>query len=128
MRTLFLLALFVFPLSAQEVRQVATPEQVLAEVNQLRAARGLRPYMLDPALAQGATACAIHRAQRGIAGHTHSDFSFLPAGCRASAAGCAAWPVSMGWGSCAIYDNYTYAGAGFCIGRDGRRYMSLFVR
>lgn len=127
MRSLIFLALFALPLSAQEVRQVATPAEVLAEVNALRAQRGLPPYILDPALAQGATACAIHRAQRGIQGHSANDFAFLPAGCRASAAGCAAWPVSMGWGSCCIYERATYAGAGYCqVG--STRFMHLFVR
>ena len=27
-----------------------------------------------------------------------------------------------------IYDNYQFAGAGYCVGTDGRRYMQLFVR
>ena len=127
MRSLFCLVLLTLPLSAQDVKQVATPEQVLAEVNALRAQRGLPAYILDPQLAQGATACAIHRAQRGIQGHSANDFAFLPAGCRASAAGCAAWPVSMGWGSCVIYERAAYAGAGFCqVGNI--RYMQLMIR
>ena len=130
MRILTTIALLALPVLAhcQEYKVVATPEQVLAEVNALRAQKGLPAYVLDPKLAEGATACAIHRAQRGISGHTSNDFAFLPAGTRASAAGCAAWPVSMGWGSCCCYDRYTYAGAGFCVGPDGKRYMHLFVR
>jgi hypothetical protein len=113
---------------AEEFKPVATAQQVLDEVNAARAARGLRPYILDENLARGASACAQYRAVRGIAGHTHNDFSFLPAGTSAPAAGCAAWPVGMGWGSCCTYDNYTYAGAAFCVGADGKRYMHLFVR
>ncbi|HVK10925.1 MAG TPA: hypothetical protein VM597_19300, partial [Gemmataceae bacterium] len=103
-------------------------QQVLDEVNATRAARGLRPYVLDENLARGASACAQHRAVHRMAGHTHNDFSFLPPGTSARAGGCAAWPVGMGWGSCCTYDNYTYAGAAYCVGADGKRYMHLFVR
>ena len=125
----FLFSLFLCcPLAAQEFKTVATPEQVLAEVNALRAQRGLPAYVLDPRLAEGALAAAKHRAVNHIDGHTRNDFGFLPAGSRASAAGCAAWPVGMGWGSCCVYDNARFAGAGFCVGTDGRRYMHLFVR
>lgn len=128
MRALLVSLMLALPLAAQEFKQVATPAEVLAEVNTLRAQRGLPAFVLDENLARGATACAIHRAQRRIEGHTSNDFSFLPPGSHARGAGCAAWPVSMGWGSCCIYDRATHAGAGFCIGPDGRRYMHLFVR
>ena len=114
--------------SANDVQVVASAQQVLDEVNQARAARGLRPYMLDPGLAQAATACAIYRARHGMEGHTPNDFSFIPPGTFARAGGCAAWPTGMGWGSCCTYDNYQFAGAGFCVGPDGKRYMQLFVR
>jgi hypothetical protein len=30
--------------------------------------------------------------------------------------------------SCCVYDNYTYGGAAYVTGRDGKRYMHLFVR
>jgi hypothetical protein len=113
---------------AQDVQPVASAQQVLDEVNAARAARGLRPYMLDENLARGATACAVFRAQNRIEGHTPNDFRFLPAGASARAGGCAAWPVGMGWGSCCTYDNYQFAGAAFCVGPDGKRYMHLFVR
>ena len=113
---------------AQQLQPVATAQQVLDEVNAARAARGLPPFLLDENLARGAHACAIYRAQNRMDGHTPNDFSFLPPGTSARAGGCAAWPVGMGWGSCCTYDNYRFAGAGFCIGADGRRYMHLFVR
>jgi hypothetical protein len=67
------------------------------------------------------------RAAHGIAGHTANDFQFLPAGARADAAGCAAWPQGMGWGSCCTFENYTYAGAAYVLGSDGQRYMHLYV-
>ncbi len=100
----------------------------LAEVNALRASRGLRPYVYDAGLTQAAGACATFRAQNRIAGHTSNDFAFVPAGSVARSGGCAAWPPSMGWGSCCTFDGYTYAGAAWCLGADGQRYMSLFVR
>jgi hypothetical protein len=103
-------------------------ENALDEVNATRAARGLRPYIEDPNLTAAASAAADFRASRLIAGHTSNDFAFLPAGAFAPAAGCAAWEPNWGWGACCTYDNYTYAGAAYTVGRDGRRYMHLFVR
>jgi hypothetical protein len=100
----------------------------LAEVNAKRAARGLRPFLRDEGLSQAARACAQFRAARGLAGHTSNDFAFVPAGTHASSAGCAAAQPGFGWMSCCVYENYTYAGAAWVTGRDGQRYMHLFVR
>lgn len=100
----------------------------LDEVNAKRAARGLRPFVRDEGLTQAAHACAAFRAQHGLFGHTSNDFGFLPAGSSASAAGCAAYPASYGWMSCCTYDGYTYGGAAWVTGSDGKRYMHLFVR
>ena len=104
-----------------------TPD-ALAEVNATRAARGLRPYIRDDNLTSAATACAEFRAARLMAGHTPNDFAALPQGTSAASSGCAAWEPSFGWGSCCTYDGYTYAGAAYAAGRDGKRYMHLFVR
>jgi hypothetical protein len=104
-------------------------DDALAEVNATRAQRGLRPYQPDPLLHQAAVACAKQRAARLISGHLpESDFSYLPSGASAAAAGCAAWTSDWGWGSCCTFDNYSYAGASWVMGQDGRRYMHLFVR
>lgn len=101
----------------------------LDEVNAERAARGLRPFIKDELLTQAANIAAERRASRLIRGHLpESDFSCVPAGGVASAAGCGALEPSWGWGSCCTYDNYSYAGAAWVMGRDGRRYMHLFVR
>ena len=102
--------------------------EALDEVNAVRAARGLRPFIRDDNLTAAAGSCAEFRAARLIEGHTSNDFAALPPGGYASSSGCAAWPQGMGWGSCCTYENYTYAGAAYSIGRDGRRYMHLFVR
>jgi hypothetical protein len=100
----------------------------LAEVNAARAARGLAPFIKDPSLTAGAINVADFRAARLIEGHTANDFAGLPARSIAMAAGCAAWELSFGWGACCTYENYAYAGAAWTMGRDGRRYMQLFVR
>lgn len=102
--------------------------EALDEVNATRAARGLRPYIRDGNLTSAATTCAEFRAARLIEGHTSNDFAAVPSGTSAASAGCAAWEPGFGWGSCCTYDGYTYAGAAYATGRDGRRYMHLFVR
>ena len=101
------------------------------EVNAYRAQRGLRPFIRDEGLSIAAGRAAVFRAQHRIEGHVSGgmgDFQFVPAGSFASSAGCAAWPPEMGWGSCCVRDNYTYAGAAWAMGADGQRYMHLFVR
>jgi len=103
----------------------------LDEVNQARAARGLPPYARDPNLTAAALAAARYRASVLLAGHVMSgrgDFQFLPAGTSAAAAGCAALEPSWGFQACAQFERWTYAGAAWVIGRDGRRYSHLFVR
>lgn len=101
--------------------------EALDEVNAVRAKRGLKPFIRDDGLTEGAMNVAKYRANHLIAGHTHNDFSFLPEGVSAQAAGCAAWPPDMGWGACCTYENWTYCGAAWAKGRDGKRYMHLFV-
>ena len=104
-------------------------DDALDEVNAERARRGLKPFLPDPLLNKAALACARQRSARGIHGHLpESDFSYLPAGAQATSAGCGALEPSWGWGTCCTYDNYTYAGAAWVMGADGRRYMHLFVR
>jgi len=101
----------------------------LTEVNNYRATKGKPPFVHDPLLTQAAYACAKQRAARLIGGHLpESDFAYLPQGGNAAAAGCATWEPSWGWGSCCMDDLYTYGGAAWVLGRDGKRYMHLFVR
>jgi hypothetical protein len=100
----------------------------LDEVNASRASHGLRPFIRDEGLSVAARSAADFRAANLMEGHTSNDFSFVPSGSSATSAGCAAWGPSWGWGSCCTHDNYTYAGAAWAMGRDGRRYMHLYVR
>jgi hypothetical protein len=105
----------------------AEPHDALAQVNALRALHGLRPFVRDEGLTQGAKHVAKWRADRLMEGHTVHDFGGLPRGSRADAAGCAAW-LGNDWGACCTFDDYRFAGAGWCLGRDGRRFMHLFCR
>lgn len=105
---------------------VTTTYNALYEVNAARVRRGLRPFVEDPHLTAGAYRVAEYRASRGMAGHTHNDFAI--GGVSASAGGCGALEPSWGWGTCCTYDNHTYAGAATVMGRDGKRYMQIFVR
>jgi len=100
----------------------------LHEVNAERSKRGLYLYKNDPDLAAAALQCAKLRASRLMFGHTSNDFSALSAGVSARASGCAAWDGND-WGACCTYDTqYTYCGAAWVRGSDGKRYMHLFVR
>ena len=106
-------------------------DDALAEVNAARAARGLPPFVKDEGLTMAARAAADYRASRLIAGHVgggRGDFAFLPQGSHALAAGCGALAPSWGWGACCTYDRYRFAGAAVTYGRDGKRYMHIFVR
>ncbi|HQR41485.1 MAG TPA: hypothetical protein PLX97_02350 [Gemmatales bacterium] len=107
---------------------VTGSDDALDEVNAERAKRGLKPLLPDPLLNQAARTCAKLRAASHIHGHLASDFDHLPSGAQAAAAGCGALEPSWGWGTCCTYDNYTYGGAAWVMGSDGRRYMHLFVR
>jgi hypothetical protein len=120
--------------AAAPPKGVAEPLQAkmptaLQELNAARARRGLYPYTEDPGLTLAAQRAALWRAQRLVAGHTPNDFAFIPRGTFARAAGCAAWPAYLGWGACLTYDvGPRFAGAGWALGRDGRRYMHTFIR
>lgn len=101
----------------------------LDEVNAYRAKRGMPPFQRDPQLTEAALKAAKQRATRGLHGHLpESDFTCLPAGATADAAGCGALEDSWGWATCCMDDNYSHAGAAWVRGADGLRYMHLFVR
>lgn len=129
----------------------------LDQVNYERGLLGLRPYKHDHLLARAAKACCRHRAVNYIEGH-YNDHAFLPVECNTKykhiynryigngrwsgyPAGCARWPVLnrviykngkkcnySGLGSCCTLENWSYAGAYYCVGADGQKYMQLFVR
>jgi hypothetical protein len=117
------------PPAVTQPQPPASPgDDALSEVNAKRASRGLRPFVRDEGLTRAARACAAFRAERLLFGHTSNDFAFVPPGTSCSSTGCAAYPASYGWLSCCVWDNYTFAGAAWVTGRDGKRYMHLFVR
>ena len=120
--------LFTVPAFCEEEATFPGSVEALDEVNAVRVKRGLKPFLPDSALSIAARSAAHYRAARGLAGHTPNDFAHIPAGGSANAAGCAAWPAEMGWGSCCTYESWTHAGAAYVVGRDGARYMHLFVR
>lgn len=127
---------------------VVNAADALDEVNKERAKHGLRAFKRDSNLTLAAEYACKYRSRNLIEGHCTrlhlSDFHFIPqykSGPRIGqrvynlgrlAAGCAAWHKFNGkyfWGSCCTYDTqYNYAGAWWEIGKDGRRYMHLFVR
>ena len=100
----------------------------LDEVNAKRATRGLPPYIRDDGLTIAAQRAADARAASLTFGHTSNDFAFLPVGCSADSAGCAAYPPEYGWLSCLIWENARYAGAAYTVGVDGRRFMHIYIR
>ncbi len=106
-------------------------KDAIKEVNVARVARGLKPFINDPLLNQAAYSAAVYRASRLINGHVEGnrgDFQFLPEGANCNTAGCGALEPSWGWGACGTYENYTYVGCAWVMGRDGKRYMHQFLR
>lgn len=102
---------------------------VLRELNEQRADRGLEPYIWDADLTWAAAKVSQVRAERLLFEHTANDHSYLPDGVYADAAGCAAYPASYGFMACAMYEPGThYAGAAYTLGKDNRRYCHLFIR
>lgn len=102
-------------------------EDALDEVNAARAKRQLPPFERVECLTVAAKNCADYRAEHRMPGHTRNDFAFLPKGCHAEAAGCAGWRPGDGWGACCTYERWRYAGAAWAMGRNGIRYMHIFV-
>ncbi len=115
-----------YPHPMSSVSMTAT--EALDEVNDERAKQGLHPFKRDALLTGAAMSIAAYRAEHLIHGHTPNDFKFLPEGATAKSAGCGALEDWWGWGSCCTFDAWTIAGAAWARGRDGLRYMHIFVR
>ena len=129
--TLICLLLLAGILNASEPPAASNgSNDALAEVNAYRAKRGLPPFQPDPQLTKAALTAATKRAARGIHGHLpESDFTCLPIGATADAAGCGALEDSWGWGTCLMDSTeYQIAGAAWVRGADGLRYMHIFCR
>ena len=102
--------------------------EALDEVNAKRATMGLRPFIRDDKLTEGAAKICVYLAAKLSANHTSNDFAFLPPGSSASAGGLGAGTPDWGWISCCYRENWKYAGAAWAWGRDGKRYNYIFVR
>ena len=100
----------------------------LEEVNRLRRAHGVAEFERDLELNNAAIKLSLHRAKHLIAGHSDDDFGFLWDRKSADASGVGAAKDEWGWCTCCMLDKYRYAGAAWARGRDGQRYMSIFVR
>lgn len=93
------------------------------EVNEWRRRSGLRPFIEDPAMTQFAQQKARYRAANHLRnGHQGPR---PPAGWHE---GTGEATANWGWLTCEMESDYTYAGAGVCVGRDGTRYMVLVCR
>lgn len=108
-----------------------TVKDALDELNAQRAQRGLPPYRRDPALTKAAMKCASTRAKTHVHGHMQggmSDFTCLDAGvpCECTGAEAPGQNYPPGFWTCAMYDNYTVAGAARAFDERGEQYMSLF--
>ena len=116
---------------AASPKAIAPATDPLSQVNARRAAAGLRPYVQDPGLTRAAQAAVQYRARLRIRGHVQSgmgDFQFLPTGATAAAAGADWYGATAEFATCAMTDNYTFAGAASAVGPDGEWYHQLFVR
>lgn len=115
------------------IKTRTTAVDALDELNRQRAQRGLRPYLRCPGLSQAASACVEFRAKRRHHGHVSGgmgDFQFVPQGyhCDATGAEAPGQNYPPGFWTCAMYDNYTYAGAARAFDESGDQYMQLMVR
>jgi hypothetical protein len=99
----------------------------LEEVNNVRRSRGLPPFVKCPQLTAGALNVAQFRADRRIVHHTANDFSGLPVGTSAAAAGCGVEYPGFGFLACCMMENWTIAGAAKARDSSGRWYFHLFV-
>ena len=113
----------------------------LDEVNHWRQTHGFLPFIRDHLLTIGADRCAKYRAANLNRGHPLDnrgrpiDSTFLPPGAVSASAGAGAWEpwvvTTNGetFGACNTDSrSHTYAGASYAYGRDGLRYMQIFVR
>lgn len=94
-----------------------------AEVNEWRRRAGLPAFVEDPQMTAFAQAKAKYRAERGLQnGHQGPK---PPAGWRE---GTGEATSTWGWLTCEMESDFRYAGAGVCVGKDGKRYMVLVCR
>lgn len=66
----------LYRLPPPEYGQAPKAIEALDEVNALRKAKGMKPFLRDDQLTEGAKAVASYRAERLCRKHTRSDFAF----------------------------------------------------
>lgn len=93
------------------------------EVNLFRTTHGLHPFKHDPQLSVFAQRKAEYRAIR-LLKNGHQGPQNPPGTAEGTAEALPMW----GWLSCAMEEDWEYAGAGVAIGADHERYMVLVVR
>lgn len=113
---------------ARAAAPATDPADAFEELNAYRAANRLPPFTRDEGLFRAALAAATTRARQRLFSHTPNDFAFVPAGCKADSAGCAAYPASYGIMACGLRDDHTHAGAAVVMGDDGKAYWHVFYR
>lgn len=92
----------------------------IAEVNAIRARRGLQPFIEDPALTAVAYRKASMQARRGRMFHPGGSMG----GARYEGVG-----VGSRFSACYLFSQGSrYAGAATVVGRNGRRYHCLLIR
>ncbi len=131
-----MIALIVLVTSLQSVRSEGNEgdaKACLEEINVRREKSGLKPYIFDQRLADGALLCAKWRAERLHFDHCSGrmgDWGVAPDMLNyAKYGGCAAYPPKDGFLACAMYEkDCRYCGAVRIRGRDGKDYCHLFCR
>jgi LysM repeat protein len=134
----FLLGIFLLPGSA--AAQSETGYDVIAEVNALRASRGLEPYTIDAWIMDYAQQHTQYQAEIMNSTHVHSDGSFawdigLSENVASGTAGYITASIVVNqiwqdWGHLKPMIGYEsgQAGAGVAQGADGNTYYTLNVR
>jgi hypothetical protein len=104
---------------------VATSVQAdgMDEVNEWRRRTGLPLFIEDPEMTKFAQMKARHRAENNLR-NGHQGPKPPARWHEGTGEASSLW----GWLTCEMECDFTYAGAGLCVGKDGTRYMVLVCR
>ena len=93
------------------------------EVNEWRRRTGLPPFIEDPKMTEFAQSKARYRATRRLQ-NGHQGPKPPSHWHEGTGEATSMW----GWLTCEMESDFKYAGAGICVGKDGKRYMVLVCR